>query len=353
VTTVVLVACGVAIAAGVGTAMLRTRASAWGLMDIPNERSLHSRATPRGGGIVIVLTVLLGLAVVAAIQMEAAAARVAAFVMASGIVAGIGWLDDFRSLPPAAKFTTHLGAAALAIATWGAFDRVHPPGGSLWVLAPLVAVAVTALWLVGLLNAYNFMDGVDGIASMQGVIAGLFWAWGSGVEVALVRALGLMIAAASLGFLWHNRPPARIFLGDAGSGFLGFAFGVLPLIAYAASGDARVPVAGILVVWPFVFDTVFTFTRRLVRRENVIRAHRSHLYQRLVLSGWSHRRVAALYSVLATWSAVMTALWLGGASGWVIVGPVLGTMSLAVVVPAVERRKTAIKRVATSVGPRP
>jgi UDP-N-acetylmuramyl pentapeptide phosphotransferase/UDP-N-acetylglucosamine-1-phosphate transferase len=138
------------------------------------------------------------------------------------------------------------------------------------------------------------MDGIDGIAGGQAVLAGLGWAIiGTLIDLPFVGILGALLGAASLGFLFHNWPPALIFMGDVGSAFLGYSFACLAIIG--ASKDPPLAIAGVLLVWPFVFDTIFTFFRRLKNRENVFSAHRSHLYQRLVISGYSHRTVTLLY----------------------------------------------------------
>jgi UDP-N-acetylmuramyl pentapeptide phosphotransferase/UDP-N-acetylglucosamine-1-phosphate transferase len=125
--------------------------------------------------------------------------------------------------------------------------------------------------------------------------------------------LGVLVAGSSLGFLGHNWPPARIFMGDVGSAFLGFTLATLAM----AGGlpDPRLPLAGVLVVWPFVFDTTFTILRRLRRGENIFAAHRSHLYQRLVIAGWSHRTVTLLYLSLAVLGVVLALLWAIAAPG--------------------------------------
>jgi UDP-N-acetylmuramyl pentapeptide phosphotransferase/UDP-N-acetylglucosamine-1-phosphate transferase len=158
--------------------------------------------------------------------------------------------------------------------------------------------ALGLVWVVGLMNAFNFMDGIDGIAGTQALAAGLGWAllgaWGAGADLSTA---GLLVAGASLGFLWHNWPPARIFMGDVGSVYVGFLLAVLAVVA-ARRGPAW-GVAGILLVWPFVFDASLTFLRRAARRENVLQPHRSHLYQRLVIAGWSHQRTTGLYGALA------------------------------------------------------
>jgi UDP-N-acetylmuramyl pentapeptide phosphotransferase/UDP-N-acetylglucosamine-1-phosphate transferase len=157
---------------------------------------------------------------------------------------------------------------------------------------------VGLVWIVGLCNAYNFMDGIDGIAAAQAIVAGAGWAWlGWRGGDAMTALAGALIAGASLGFLFFNWPPAKVFMGDAGAAFLGFTFAALTVLALTQSLERAA--AGALFVWPFLFDTTFTLVRRLVRGENVLRAHRSHLYQRLVARGWSHARVTMLYAALA------------------------------------------------------
>jgi UDP-N-acetylmuramyl pentapeptide phosphotransferase/UDP-N-acetylglucosamine-1-phosphate transferase len=335
ITAVAAMTCAVA-----GTGLLRTHAAAWGLIDVPNERSLHTRVMPRGGGIVLVLTVLGGLLVVGP-SAAAPPNRLAAYAGAALLVAVIGWRDDYRSVPPAIRLVTHLVAAAIGLAAWGTFGRIQLPGIGEIPLPNVIAIAVTMVWLVGLLNAYNFMDGIDGMASGQAVVAGVMWALACGTAAPLPTATAALIAAASLGFLWHNWSPARIFMGDTGSGFLGFSFAILPLMAYQALGDPRLPVVGLLIVAPFVFDTMFTMTRRARRGEKLLDAHRSHLYQRLVTAGWSHSVVATLYLMLACLSGASALAWLrGGLPGQILLIPAAAILGLPVLAWVAERKRS-------------
>jgi UDP-N-acetylmuramyl pentapeptide phosphotransferase/UDP-N-acetylglucosamine-1-phosphate transferase len=276
-------AAGAFVLCWLGVAGLRAWALRRGLLDVPNERSSHTAPTPRGGGAAVALAVLLG----------AALGRLPLGYLAGGLlVALVSAIDDLRPLPALVRLAAHVAAAGALV--WG---------------LPWPWAVGAAVWVVGLTNAYNFMDGIDGIAGVQGVVAGAAWGvlgWLSGrPEVAL---LGALLAAGCLGFLPHNWPPARIFLGDVGSAFLGFSFAALPLLL-----DARSPrsyLAGVLVVWPFVLDASFTFLRRLLRGENVLQAHRTHVYQRLTIAGWSHARVTLLYGLLATLGAALALLGL-------------------------------------------
>lgn len=144
------------------------------------------------------------------------------------------------------------------------------------------------------------MDGIDGISATQAIIASIGWFVLLLVHGQFVLALAAaLIAASSMGFLSLNRPPARIFMGDVGSTFLGFFLALLPLTAFQEGTDPRFFGAGILVVAPFVLDGAFTIVRRLLRGENVLKAHRSHIYQRLVRLGYSHASITSLYGLFA------------------------------------------------------
>jgi len=156
------------------------------------------------------------------------------------------------------------------------------------------------------------MDGIDGIAGITAAAAGGALAAAAGfLGLEPLAVVSLAFAAASVGFLACNWPPARIFMGDVGSAFCGFMIAVLPLAGGRVAAASLVPVVAI-TMWPFIFDTAFTLCRRLSRRENVFQAHRSHLYQRLVIAGWSHRAVSSLYGGLSAMAAVIAVAPLAG-----------------------------------------
>ncbi|MHB0877597.1 MAG: MraY family glycosyltransferase [Anaerolineae bacterium] len=282
---------------------------------MPNARSSHVRPTPLGGGLGIVGTAVLGVAVAWAVFGGPPLLNAAAYLVAGLGIAAISWADDVHPLRASPRFAFHAAGALAVCAAFGWWRALELPGGvSLGVGAAGAVLAF--VWCIGLTNAYNFMDGIDGLAGTQAVIAGLGWvAVGTVFGATATTYLGLMIAAASLGFLGHNWPPARIFMGDVGSAFLGYSFAALPLLfARESLPDvaAKSLFAGALMVWPFLFDSIFTFIRRLRRGEDVFAAHRSHLYQRLVISGLSHRAVTSLYGALAAVGAVLGVAWLRG-----------------------------------------
>lgn len=316
------------------------------MLDMPNERSSHTLPTPRGGGLVIVVGSLLGLSFsypffgsLFPIQI------VTSYGIGALLIALVSWWDDLRSLSNRVRFGTHAAGALLILFVVGFWHQISLPFVSAIPLG-WMGIPLTFLWVVGLTNAYNFMDGIDGLAGSQAVIAGAGWAglgWLSGEP--LVSLLGLLVAGSSLGFLLHNWPPARIFMGDVGSAFLGFSFAALSVVA--AQQHPRMAVVGILLLWPFIFDTTFTFLRRLSRHENVFAAHRSHLYQRLVIAGCSHRAVTLLYSGLAVVGVVLALAWVLELPGvdWLVLGlPALLCPGLWQLVVRAETKSLAVQR---------
>jgi UDP-N-acetylmuramyl pentapeptide phosphotransferase/UDP-N-acetylglucosamine-1-phosphate transferase len=292
----------------IGVANLRRWTEKREILDHPNPRSSHTAPTPHGGGLAIVVMTLAGWLVYN--WTSADYWPILPYVIGSMLIAGISWLDDLWTLPTLVRLAVHGACAGLAILSFGYWHTTSLP-----LLNQLnlgwIGLPVTFLWIVGLTNAYNFMDGVDGIAGMQAVVVGVGWALlGWMGDQPHLSSMGLLIAGASLGFLVHNWPPARIFMGDVGSAFLGYTFAVLPLMtAHVPHGDARLALVGALLLWIFVFDAGFTFVRRALNRENVFSAHRSHLYQRLVIAGHSHRFVTLLYGGMAMAAVVLGLAW--------------------------------------------
>ena len=310
---IVGLSCIVLLLSTTGVAGLRYWATHHKILDIPNGRSSHSNPTPRGGGLAIVATTLIFLLGYATVSHSLSLFSLLTYTAGALLIAAISWLDDLGSLPSRTRLITHTVGAILAIWVYGFWERIVFPlpffeQFSLnWLGLPF-----TFLWIVGLTNAYNFMDGIDGLAGGQAVLTGLTWAIIGGLSnQPFLTALGLFIAASSLGFLFHNWPPARIFMGDVGSAFLGYTFALLPLMLKHLSPEdqGKSFLIGFLPLWPFIFDTTYTFLHRLRKGENVFMPHRSHLYQRLVIVGHSHRSVTLLYLGLALLGSFLAFAW--------------------------------------------
>lgn len=270
------------------TGVARNYALRRALLDIPNERSSHQVPTPRGGGIAIACVMAAGMALLGFGGLLHSDI-VWALVGGGAMVAGIGWLDDHRHVAPGWRALVHLLAALWALYWLGDFTAT-PRGNTLsgWSSLHIALAALAIVWLV---NLYNFMDGIDGLAGIEAATAGV----GGAALLSLAGAPGLamvmlLMAASCAGFLWWNWPPAKVFMGDIGSGLLGYCFAV---VALAGEGAGALP-AGVwlLLLAVFVLDASYTLVRRVLAGERWYTGHRSHAYQRLVQLGYSHRRVS-------------------------------------------------------------
>ena len=320
----------VAFATALGVEYVRRLALRWALMDVPNERSSHVTPTPRGGGIVIAAAVLITLV---AWGSKSETVAWMGLVAGGATVVAVSWIDDVRTISAWPRFAAQAIATLFVLYSTAVWDSVTLPGGASLTLGP-ASWAFALVWVVGLTNAFNFMDGIDGIAGLQAVISGGAWcAMGLFLNVPIATWTGGAVAAASLGFLVHNWSPARIFMGDVGSAFLGFILSGMGLAAadQASTAGGRIPLASLLVVWPFVFDAGYTFLRRLRAGEDVFAAHRSHLYQRLVIAGWSHRATATVYAACATVAAAAGVGWAIASDGRMVVLGLVGIPALILV----------------------
>jgi UDP-N-acetylmuramyl pentapeptide phosphotransferase/UDP-N-acetylglucosamine-1-phosphate transferase len=248
---------------------------------------------------------------------------------------GVSLVDDLKPVGIGVRFGIQFSVTGLMLGVaFGSLGVVVEGSCGLCrtMLQPgAVIYGFLALWLVGLVNVYNFMDGIDGIAGLQAVVAGFAWACvGTVLALPAVQIVGAVVASSALGFLTQNWHPAKIFMGDAGSTVLGFLFATLPLLATVEAGGrldlVRSLTIGAILVWPFLADGIFTFLRRLKNRENVLQAHRSHLYQRLVIAGHSHPRVTVTYGCLALLGAALVTPLLKTPAGGVGESPVLGVL---------------------------
>jgi UDP-GlcNAc:undecaprenyl-phosphate/decaprenyl-phosphate GlcNAc-1-phosphate transferase len=282
------------VAAALGFAGAEAMARGRFLVDKPNERSSHKVPTPRGGGVGLVAGALLGAAWIASPAPELLG------LAAGALIAGLaGLLDDRKAQEPLVKFGAQFLAAFVAMAAGLTFERVALPGFGTVELG-WAGSLITLLWFVGLTNAYNFMDGLDALAGATGAVAAIFLGFALLlIGQAPVAMLAFVLAAACLGFLAVNRPPARVFMGDVGSQFLGFAFAGIGVLAAKAEPSGLAFWLVPLALMHFLFDTVFTAARRALAGENVLAAHRTHLYQRLNQAGFSHGRVASFLAAMA------------------------------------------------------
>jgi len=265
------------------------------LLDHPSRRSSHTVATPRGGGLA---PACAATAMLSGVPVLDPAQRAGLAVVVVGFGA-VGLLEDLRGVPPLPRLVLQLLAAALALPFLLA-DLTGPPG---WQVAFALAVAV---WLVAYANAFNFMDGINGISGVEAVVAGLAWfAVGHAQGADALAAGGLLIAAAAAGFLPFNFPRPRCFLGDVGSYFFGSWSAALVVVGLRSGVPAEAAVAPVLL---YLADTGTTLLRRVRRGEAWYLPHRDHVYQRLVRLGWSHARTTATVGGLTAGCALLGGL---------------------------------------------
>ncbi len=290
------------------------------VLDHPGERSLHQQATPRSGGVAIVIAILLSWGL-AGIVGAAPWQGVFSWLLAgTSLLAIIGGMDDRWDLSPGVRLLMQIVAALLLLMAGLLPHQLSLPGLNL-ALPGAIAMPLSLLFVLWMTNLYNFMDGMDGFAAGMAVIgfstfSGLGW-W-AGDPIFMLSAA--IIAAASGGFLLFNFPPARIFMGDAGSPVLGFLAAGLMLWA---DREGLFPLwVGVLIFSPFIVDASLTLLRRLLAGKKVWQAHREHCYQRLVQSGWSHRRTVlwAYGLMLAVCASVLMALNQKVVVQWGIIG---------------------------------
>jgi Fuc2NAc and GlcNAc transferase len=257
------------------TSALRRYALAKSLIDVPNARSSHTVPTPRGGGVAIVLSFLFLLPVLAIFSLLSWSSTWALLGAGAGI-AVLGFLDDHGHIAARWRLLGHFSAAVWALFWLGGAPPLAVMGTTFdmgWF-----GILLVTLYLVWMLNLYNFMDGIDGLASLEAIFVCL-----SAAMIYALLGLGslawapLLLSFAVAGFLYWNFPPAKIFMGDAGSGFLGVTLGIFSV--QAAWTSPSLIWVWVILMGVFIVDATFTLIRRLVRGDKVYEAHRSHAYQ--------------------------------------------------------------------------
>ncbi|MFN8619369.1 MAG: glycosyltransferase family 4 protein [Chloroflexota bacterium] len=267
------------------------------LLDHPNWRSSHDIPTPRLGGVGMIVAV-----VAASVAVSAPTGDAGLYLAAAVLMALVGLVDDLRSLSQIVRLVLQTLVALVLVASLHRSLTVELPGWSI-TIDGVVAIILGTVWIVGVLNIWNFMDGLDGIAAGTSavVLVGL---------TALGGPAGVLVAAAAacLGFLTWNHSKASIFMGDSGSTFLGF---LVACAVFVAPGEVpMVPLA--IVLAPFLFDATFTLLVRARNRKPLFDAHREHLYQRLADSGVEHRSIVAGYWSAAAACTIVAVEYVGG-----------------------------------------
>lgn len=302
------------------TGLIRRYALARSMMDIPNERSSHTKPTPRGGGLAIVLTFIVSLLVLVAI--ERLDLQILAGLLGAGVlVAIVGFIDDHRHIPARWRLLIHFLAATWAVFWLGGLPPV--PVFGLMVNMGWSGHILVTVYLVWMLNLYNFMDGIDGIAGIEAVTV----CFGVAILFILspvsdqVQVLPILLLVAVAGFLFWNFPKAKIFMGDVGSGFIGIVLGILSI--QHAWIIPELFWAWIILLGAFIVDATVTLIRRMMRGQKFFIAHRSHAYQYASRKLNTHSTVTIIY-------ALINLFWLLPMAGLVVLGWLDGTLGVLV-----------------------
>ncbi len=266
------------------------------IADVPNERSSHTVATPKGGGVAIIFSLLFFIGLVNLLLFRVLSPDVEMLLLLSGAMGIMGVLDDVFQLSYKPRLAAQLTIGIIMVANGFVFDHIPLPGVDEIDLGPFGPM-ITILWVVGFINAFNFMDGLNGLAAGGAlVVSFLILLFMPTYNPLWFVFYGLIFAL--LGYLRYNFPYGRVFMSDVGSQFLGTLFAVATLVIEpATNGEFRFYIIPLLFL-PFIYDTSLTFIMRVIKRKDPFQAHREFLFHRLVDMGWSHAQVTLLYAGL-------------------------------------------------------
>ncbi len=282
------------------TGLVRLYALRRGILDQPGPRRSHAIATPRGGGLAIVI-IIVGLILLGPWRQAAEIAALMPIAIGVGLIALLGWWDDHRPLSPLSRLLVQTSVCGWVLLTQAPFALPANWAGP----ALTVAAWVAMVWLI---NLFNFMDGSDGIAGVQAgcSLALLGWLLKQAEQPVLAAFSGLCAITVAGFLLWNlPLPRARIFMGDVGSATLGFLIAALVLLAWRAGVSIQ---SLFIVLSVFIVDATATLIMRMLKHERWYTPHRQHAYQRLLRGGWSHGQVLLLY-LLLNLVLVMPIVW--------------------------------------------
>ncbi|RDW20580.1 glycosyltransferase family 4 protein [Oceanobacillus chungangensis] len=266
-----------------------------GAVDHPNHRKIHKKVTPRLGGISIFLGSLLGI-----LYLSPTSEHLPAIFMGATVIIITGILDDRFSLSPIVKLTGQIIAASLLVFSGIIIERITLPIIGIFDLG-FFSVFITIIWIIGITNAINLIDGLDGLATGVSTIALIsIFVMAIIDSQILVAFLTIVLVGANLGFLYHNFYPAKIYMGDTGSNFLGYMIAVVSMLGLFKNVAFFSFIIPIIVLAVPIFDTLYAIVRRAFNKENIMRADNKHVHYQLIESGYSHRKtVLILYAFSA------------------------------------------------------
>lgn len=266
----------------------------WGTLDFPNHRKIHHKVTPRLGGLAIFLGALIGI-----LYLQPQHEHMIGILSGASVILMTGLLDDRFNIRPVIKLTGQLIATSLLLSSGLIIERITLPIIGVIDLG-IFSVLVTIIWVVGITNAINFIDGLDGLATgitTIGLISLFIMAL---IDTHLfVATLCIVLIGANLGFLYHNFYPAKIYMGDGGSNFLGFMIAIISMLGLFKNVALFSFIIPIIILAVPILDTAVTVIRRLYHKENIARADNRHIHYQLIYNGYTHRQAVLIIYIFS------------------------------------------------------
>ncbi|MBN1897734.1 MAG: undecaprenyl/decaprenyl-phosphate alpha-N-acetylglucosaminyl 1-phosphate transferase, partial [Spirochaetes bacterium] len=286
----------------------------YNIVDIPNERKIHKEPVPYLGGIAIFLsfmiTFIIGLKTSSLFNLEE---RIIGVLVAGTLIFLFGLYDDLKGSHPFFKFFIQIVVALILVSFGFIIDRVTNPFGGHIMFPGWLSVILTVFWIIAIINAVNLLDGLDGLASGVIGIASFFVFFISLTQYNYIVAfISIILIGSSFGFLLFNFPPAKIFMGDAGSMFLGFIFSVLAILGNRKSAVALSLLIPIVLLSIPILDTLLAIIRRANKKKNIFEADKEHIHHRLINLGIPYKKVILLIYVVCVYLGFISFLsvWL-------------------------------------------
>jgi UDP-GlcNAc:undecaprenyl-phosphate GlcNAc-1-phosphate transferase len=276
----------------------------WGAVDFPNHRKIHTKVTPRLGGLAIFAGAFIGL-----LYLYPSHPNLPEIVLGAIVILITGALDDRYGLRPGVKLTGQIIAASFLISDGLIIERLTVPLFGTIELG-FMSVLITLLWVVGITNAINLIDGLDGLATGVATIALISIFIMAIIDVQVIAAyLCIVLIGANLGFLYHNFYPAKIYMGDTGSNFLGYMIAVVSMLGLFKNVALFGFIIPVIVLAVPIFDTLFTMIRRASNNENIMTADTKHIHYQLLRLGYSHRKTVLILYVFSALFGTMAILF--------------------------------------------
>lgn len=292
------------IASFVLTYPVKKLAAKAGVVDLPNQRKIHKKVTPRLGGLAIFFGAMLG-----GVYLHPHNVHLQAILLGAIVIVLTGALDDRFSLPPVIKLTGQLIAAALIVSSGLIIDRITLPFFGIVDLG-FISVLITVLWIVGITNAINLIDGLDGLATGVSTIALASMFVMAIIDFRLMAAyLCIVTIGANLGFLYHNFHPAKIYMGDTGSNFLGYMIAVISILGLFKNIALFGFIIPVIVLAVPIFDTLFAIVRRAYNKESIMMPDNKHIHYQLLAFGYGHRQAVLIIYGFSVIFGVMAVLF--------------------------------------------